>query len=1216
MQIPAIPHNEQARLDSLYRLNVLDTSAEESYDRLTRLTKQLFDVPIALVSLVDEQRQWFKSKQGLEVCETGRDISFCGHAILGQDIFEIEDATQDARFSDNPLVTGEAHIRFYAGAPLITRDGYAIGTLCIIDTQPRKLTDTQKTALLDMADAVMSELELHESYKLNCNYEAAQKLTQVISQAQSKFIHELDKRKAFDEMLADILELTGSEYGFIGEVLYTQEGTPYLKTYAITNIAWNEGTRDFYDKHAPSGMEFYNLKSLFGVALTSGEPVISNDPYHDSRRGGLPEGHPALNAFLGLPIKHGDELVAMIGLSNRVGGYDQALIDYLSPLLTTIGQLVVSAQIKRKQHELEQSLTQFKTTVDQALDCVFMFDAQTFEFSYVNRGAMAQVGYTEQELIGMHAYDIKPLIDETQFRQMMTSIIESETRSLTFETVHQHKQGSLIDVEIFLQYVDSEDSTPHFVAFVRDITERKQILRAIKQERDLFSSGPVFTITWAATEHWPVQFVSDNIVEILGYSPSEMCAADFRYAELIHPADVERIGAEVAHNIAHHIDTYEQSYRLRLKNGEYRWFYDFTKLDRDQNGEVEMIRGYMFDQTEIKNIEQQLTEQSEHTQAILDNMVDGIVTIDANGIIQSFNPSAESIFGYHCDEVIGQNVSMLMPSPHREAHDSYIHNYLSTGVERIMGIGREMEGQKKDGSLFPMELSVSQITHKGQIQFVGMVRDITERKRIDRMKSEFVSTVSHELRTPLTSIAGALGLIVGGKLGEMPIQAQKMIGIAHKNTLRLSHLINDLLDMEKMVSGKLHFEMQVQPLLPILEQALENSQTYGAEQKISLILEADITQANVRVDDQRLQQVMANLLSNAIKYSPENGRVRICVKPSPGLVKVTVIDEGPGIPEAFRSRIFEKFSQADSSDTRQKAGTGLGLAITRELVERMDGRIGFNSVEGKGTSFWFELPVIDEKIQSTTNEAFPVLSNAPRILVVEDEPDVAEVLTGLLERSGFKIDIAYNGEQALSLLQKHTYDAMTLDLMLPGMSGIEVIRRVRLDEQTATLPILVISAKMEEGRLTINGDFSNIEWLAKPINEGRMLKMLEDLLNTYQELKMRVLHVEDDQDMGLVIAQMADERFNFETVTSLDAARAKLVGLPYDVILLDIGLPDGSGLDLLPDIHAYQPEAKIVILSGENVPKSVLAKVDAALLKSKVSSRELLDVLSRRTQLI
>ena len=359
----------------------------------------------------------------------------------------------------------------------------------------------------------------------------------------------------------------------------------------------------------------------------------------------------------------------------------------------------------------------------------------------------------------------------------------------------------------------------------------------------------------------------------------------------------------------------------------------------------------------LKQSMEQSDSSARHMQAVIDNVLEAIVTIDERGRIQSFNQAAEKIFGFRADEVVGVNVSILMPGEISRHHDEYLARYQRTKEAHVIGFGRETTGRRRDGEEFPVELSVSEISKDGRPLYVGLLRDLSERNRVDRMKREFISTVSHELRTPLTSVVASLRLLASGALGTLPPKGQRLIEIAAINSGQLSNLINDLLDLEKIAAGKMSFDLQPQPVGQLLAEAVAASTPNAGQRGIEFKLLDDSSGAEVRIDASRLTQVLSNFLSNAIKFSPANERVDVAARLHEGDLRIEVRDRGPGVPAEFRDRIFQKFSQADSSDTRKLGGTGLGLAISKELVERMGGKIGFESEKGAGALFFCTFPL-------------------------------------------------------------------------------------------------------------------------------------------------------------------------------------------------------------------------------------------------------------------
>ncbi|MDH5600225.1 MAG: ATP-binding protein [Gammaproteobacteria bacterium] len=357
-------------------------------------------------------------------------------------------------------------------------------------------------------------------------------------------------------------------------------------------------------------------------------------------------------------------------------------------------------------------------------------------------------------------------------------------------------------------------------------------------------------------------------------------------------------------------------------------------------------------QTRIENLNQlnSLNESDQRYKILLDSATDAFFLHDLKGKLLDVNRQACHSLGYSKDELLKLKVADIDV----ESTKPKINwNKLKEGEN----IRFDSVHQRKDGSTFPVEVSLGYITMDDKPLVSVLARDITERKRVEKMKNEFISTVSHELRTPLTSIKGGLGLLKGGAVGDIPEQAQEILSIACHNTEALMLLVNDILDMQKVESPDMEIEFEEIAVIPFLQQVIDDNKAYAEQYKVKIILKAGDNELYLNANKARLKQVMANLISNAAKFSHENGTVEIVVsRPDDKLIRIAVNDHGIGIAEEFYPAIFDKFTQQDSSDTRQKGGTGLGLSITKAIIEKHGGEIAFVSKQGEGTTFYFDLP--------------------------------------------------------------------------------------------------------------------------------------------------------------------------------------------------------------------------------------------------------------------
>ncbi len=380
-----------------------------------------------------------------------------------------------------------------------------------------------------------------------------------------------------------------------------------------------------------------------------------------------------------------------------------------------------------------------------------------------------------------------------------------------------------------------------------------------------------------------------------------------------------------------------------------------VKLPSHRKDEIGVLANAFLD------LSTKLSDNEEMMRSTIDSIGEGIIVIDAQGTIVSVNPACKKIFGYGPGQLSGRNVSVLMPKSHGVQHTAYLERYTTAGTKKIAWAGRQEVGLRRDGSTFPLELTVNELITKDRLLFVGIVRDITAREAADKAKAEFTSTVSHELRTPLTSVLGALGLVLSGKIEKVPPKTQRMLEIANENGTRLIRLIEDLLDMERIASGKLRMEKHAVDLNELAKSAVEQNVNYGAKNNIAFEFVGSGDPVIVDGDDERLMQVVTNLLTNASKFSPRGETVQVDVRANAETrtARLSVEDRGPGIVDDVRDKVFKKFTQIDSSDQRSHGGVGLGLAISKEIVELHGGTINFSSQVGRGTTFYFDLPLVE-----------------------------------------------------------------------------------------------------------------------------------------------------------------------------------------------------------------------------------------------------------------
>ncbi|MCA9211797.1 MAG: response regulator [Planctomycetales bacterium] len=560
------------------------------------------------------------------------------------------------------------------------------------------------------------------------------------------------------------------------------------------------------------------------------------------------------------------------------------------------------------------------------------------------------------------------------------------------------------------------------------------------------------------------------------------------------------------------------------------------------NQSVGEMKAIARQRAELEGSHDGLVESGERYQAIFGEMVDAVVVTDDFGIVEQFNPAAEKMFGYAADEAIGQNVSMLMPSQYREEHDGYMQRYRRTGIRHILGEGREAVGKRKNGSTFPIHLTLSEVLLKSSSAgverkrlFIGIVRDLSTVKEIaelkqakadliiakeaaeaaSRSKSEFLANMSHEIRTPMTAILGFTDILSQTATKLEDVDA---ISTIQKNGKHLISLINDILDLSKIEAGKLETECIICSPVKIVEEVTSLMRVRATAKGLPLNVRYDgLLPETICSDPTRLRQVLTNVLGNAIKFT-ESGSVDIVTRllNEPGMkpqLEFDIIDTGIGITPENIQKLFRPFTQADSSMTRTFGGSGLGLAICKRLVEGLGGDISVSSEIGTGSTFslriatgsladvqLMEAPIERPSISNcddvqVTSEASPSLRGI-RVLLAEDGFDNQRLIGFVLRKAGAEVAVTENGQIAYDLAMDATtdnqpYGIILMDMQMPVMNGYETTAKLREAGYTGPIVALTAHAMAEERQKCLDAGCN--DYITKPIEQKKLIALVKEV---------------------------------------------------------------------------------------------------------------------------
>jgi PAS domain S-box-containing protein len=1061
MQIPQLPPGEATRLEALRKLNILDTPPSQAFDAIVHAASLVSGMPIALISLVDRDRQWFKANVGLTgVTETERGVSFCGHTILQEDVFEVCDATEDARFADNPLVTGGPQIRHYAGAPLRLSDGSQIGSLCVIGRDPGRLDDTQFAVLTELSRAVAYMLE---------NFDAQERQQQIA----------LDLARE-RHRLAGVIEGTGVgiwEWNLqTGEFRIDQRWLPLLG-------------RTEMDAQTLHGLIHPDDLAIADHALA--EHVAGRSPIF------VADGR----------LRHADgRWVWMYRRGSIVTRSADGSPEWINGLIRDNTQArMLEEELRRRERFLEQT-GRFAGVGGWEINLetgAMTWTAEAFRIAGIDPSRQP----TAEQAIAFYAPEAREQVTKARDRAV------SEGQAYDLEVPYIRADGRRIWVRSFGNAVFAGGRAIRLAGAFQDITAQVEQRLALEQARARVQlatdSGGIGVWDWnivTDTMHW-----DDWMCRLYDIERPDGRGTFVLWKTLLHAAD--RAAAERAiRDAVDGVRPLDTEFRVVWADGSVHYLRAFGKVMRDAEGRALHMVGTNWDVTEQRRLTTELSEQHERLRVTLQSIGDGVITTDAQGRVVWLNPVAERLTGWPAAEAVGKpltEIFRIFDEETRAPKRDLVSACLAQG--RVVGQDGNTLLVSRYGREFGIEDTVSPIRND-QGDILGVIKvfhDVTKQRRLEaerrereqqlevanaeldrlarhmaksksiaeqasRAKTRFLAGMSHELRTPLNGILGYAQLLRmdGGLTGTQAERVQAMLSAG----THLLEMISCVLDLSEIETGGV--ELQKAPVdLTSLAEASLNIVRPTAETKrlgLGLAIMSDVPD-RVMTDPSRLRQVLLNLLGNAVKYTPSGSvelRVRTVQLEGEARLRFDVADTGPGIPAEQRHLLFGEFERLGAEQAGTEEGAGLGLSLAKQLAGVLGGVLGHEDNAGGGSIFWLEIPLVaatgDAEAPARASEfatgadARPLPAPvAARVLVVDDVAMNRDIAAAFIRSAGYEVVCAEGGAEAVAAVQEADFLVVLMDVRMPDIDGLEATRRIRaLDASRRQVPIVALTAQV------------------------------------------------------------------------------------------------------------------------------------------------------------